>query len=47
ELTGLARSTIYLHIARGEFPKPVRLGPRAVGWKEADIAVWIASREEA
>ncbi len=33
--TGLSRSTIYLRIAQGTFPKPVNLGGRAVGWLEA------------
>jgi len=27
-------------IARGEFPAPMKLGPRAVGWFEDDIAEW-------
>ncbi|MBA4209585.1 MAG: hypothetical protein C0454_08650 [Parvibaculum sp.] len=43
--TGLGRSTIYDFIAKGSFPKPVKLGPRAVGWHSADIAAWIESRE--
>lgn len=43
--TGLSRSTIYAMMARGEFPQPVRLGLRAVGWKESDVAAWLASRE--
>lgn len=43
--TGLSRSTIYAAMARGEFPQPVRLGPRAVGWRESDVAEWLASRE--
>jgi len=43
-LTGLSRSTIYAMIAAGEFPRPVRLGKRAVGWRESDIAEWLASR---
>ena len=34
--TGLSRSTIYLRIAQGTFPKPVSLGGRAVGWLEAE-----------
>ncbi len=29
--TGLARSTIYHHIKAGTFPRPIPLGPRAVG----------------
>ena len=35
--TGLSRSTIYLRIAEGTFPKSVSLGGRAVGWLEAEI----------
>jgi prophage regulatory protein len=42
--TGLSRSTIYLYIKNGVFPKPVPLGPRAVGWLESDIGDWIAER---
>jgi prophage regulatory protein len=39
--TGLSRSTIYLHISRGLFPKPIKLGDRAVGWLEQDIDTWL------
>ena len=42
--TGLARSTIYLHIKAGSFPRSIALGPRAVGWLESDVNNWIASR---
>jgi prophage regulatory protein len=45
--TGLSRSTIYLKISRGEFPAPVKLGQRAVGWPETAIARWIAARIDA
>jgi prophage regulatory protein len=41
-----SRSTIYLKASRGEFPKPVHLGARAVGWLESDINAWIAGRVE-
>jgi prophage regulatory protein len=44
--TGLSRSTIYLRIAEGLFPKPVSLGTRAVGWLEADIEGWLTQRVE-
>lgn len=44
---GYSRSSIYNFIASGEFPKPIRLGPRAIGWLESDIDRWIASRVEA
>ena len=41
---GLSRSTLYQYIKDGDFPKPVRLGLRAVGWLESDISEWIAAR---
>ena len=44
--TGLSRSTIYHHIKAGIFPRPVPLGPRAVGWIEFDVSNWIAQRVE-
>ena len=42
--TGLRRSSIYLRIKRGEF-RPIRLGPRAIGFLGSEIDSWIASRE--
>lgn len=39
--SGLSRSNIYLKISRGEFPAPISLGARAVGWLESDINQWI------
>lgn len=30
---------------RGEFPKRVRLGPQAVGWREDEVDKWLAERE--
>ena len=44
--TGLSRSTIYLRIKAGDFPGQVSLGPRAVGWLEAEIERWIATQVE-
>ena len=29
------------------FPKPVQLGPRAVGWIESEVSAWITERIEA
>jgi prophage regulatory protein len=42
--TGLSRSTIYLNINRGIFPKPISLGARCVGWLESEIDAWIDMR---
>lgn len=45
--TGLSRSTIYLRISEGSFPKPISLGGRAVGWIEAEINDWLNQQIEA
>nr|WP_024593418.1 AlpA family transcriptional regulator [Pseudoalteromonas sp. TB13] len=44
EITGLSRSTIYLGMAKGTFPKTISLSERAVGWVEADIIQWLDTR---
>lgn len=41
---GLGKTAIYAAIKRGEFPQPVRLSKRAVGWRVADIEAWAANR---
>lgn len=43
----LSRSTVYAMIADGRFPKPMKLGERAVGWPEVEIAAWLESRKAA
>ena len=42
--TGLSRSTIYVRVAAGAFPRPVALGGRAVGWIEAEVDAWVRER---
>ena len=42
--TGLSRSTIYVRLEQGRFPRPVSLGGRAVGWVEAEVDEWMRER---
>lgn len=42
--TGASRSTIYLRIQQGLWPKPVKLGPRSVGWPAGEVAAINAAR---
>lgn len=50
ERLSLSRSTVYDKLNPksrrydATFPKPISLGPHAVGWLESDLAAWIASR---
>ena len=40
---GLSRATIYAKMAAGTFPRPVRIGARAVAWRERDLIEWAES----
>lgn len=42
--TGASRSTIYLRIQQGLWPKPVKLGPRSVAWPASEVAALNAAR---
>lgn len=44
EITGLSRSSIYNYIKAGTFPRPLKLGLRAVGWLASEVFEWIATR---
>ena len=45
--TGLSRSTIYAKVAAGDFPEPINLGGRAVGWLSDEVEAWLVARVEA
>lgn len=51
--TGLSRATIYEKINPKSryydpaFPKPIKLGQRAVGWDESAVDTWLAVRRAA
>jgi len=45
ELTGLPKSTLYRRVAEGSFPRPIRLGRRAVAWPQSAIVEWIEARK--
>ena len=46
DMTGLSRSSIYLRVSTKEFPKPVKIGRRAIGWPEESIIAWQAKMME-
>ena len=46
-VTRLSKASIYRQMHAGAFPKPVKLGERAVGWRAEEIEEWLASRERA
>ncbi|EFK2376089.1 helix-turn-helix transcriptional regulator [Escherichia coli] len=42
--TGYGRAWIYKLIAQGSFPKPVKIGSRAIAFVESEIDEWINQR---
>lgn len=42
--TGLSRSSIYLQISNGTFPRGILLGEKARGWLCHEIDEWIEER---
>lgn len=42
--TGLSRSTIYVQISKGNFPKGVPIGDHARGWLNHEVEEWIEAR---
>ncbi|MBS9438640.1 AlpA family transcriptional regulator [Photorhabdus noenieputensis] len=42
--TGYSKSWTYKLIDKGEFPKPVKIGPRSIAFIEGEINEWIEQR---
>jgi len=44
ERLGIAKPTIYAHIAKGIWPRGIAIGQRAVAWPEKEIDTMVAAR---
>ena len=44
QMVGLSRTSIYRLMDSGDFPHPIRVGPRAVRWRLRDIEQWMSER---
>lgn len=47
EVVPVAVATLYRWMDGGSFPRPVKVGPNRVMWRESDIQAWLASRQTA
>jgi prophage regulatory protein len=47
QMTGRSYSSIRRDMARGDFPKSVQIGPRAIGWRSDQVRAWLGSRTTA
>jgi len=42
--TGKRRTSLLHAVRRGDFPRPIHLGPRAIGFVETEVEAWIDAR---
>ena len=42
-ITGLGRSCLYRLMGDGEFPRPLKISPRAVRWPASEVEAWIGN----
>jgi prophage regulatory protein len=40
----ISRTSLERMMAAGTFPRPQKIGARAVAWRESDVEAWIAAR---
>ena len=43
----ISRGTVWEWVKNGTLPPPIRLGPRAVRWRESDLENWLEQRAAA
>ena len=44
---GLSRTSIYRLMRAGQFPEAVKVGPKAVRWRQSEINAWLQARPRA
>lgn len=44
-ILGISPATLHRWRNAGRFPEPIRLGPRTVAWRRADLEAWIDAQE--
>lgn len=47
ERTGRSRTMVYDDVKAGRFPAPIKIGLRAIAWREGDIDHWLETRPSA
>lgn len=43
-MTRRSTSRIYADMSANVFPRPIRIGARAVAWRESELVAWLAQR---
>lgn len=43
---GMSRGWVLANVREGNFPAPIKLGAKAIGWRSSAICEWLRTREE-
>lgn len=46
-MTGRSKAALYVDISAGKFPRPIRIGSRAVAWDVSEVQEWMQSQVSA
>jgi prophage regulatory protein len=46
ERTTWSDTTLWRRVRAGDFPRPIRISPGRVAWRESDVEAWIKARAE-
>ena len=44
DLIGLKTAALYRLVQKGQFPKPIKISTKLVGWVESEVIAWLESR---
>ena len=44
ELANLTKGTLYRFVRENNFPQPIQLGPKLLGWFEDEVTAWLEAR---
>jgi prophage regulatory protein len=47
DLIPYSRATIYRRVHAGTFPRPVKLGPSRIAWREDEVLAWLDAQPRA
>jgi predicted DNA-binding transcriptional regulator AlpA len=42
----VGKTTIWMWVKAGKFPKPIKLGPGVTAWSGAEVRAWMAARQK-
>jgi prophage regulatory protein len=45
--TAISTSSLYFYMKVGDFPRPIKIGKRAVRWREHEVNDWLRTRPTA